>query len=220
MKALVTGTGRCGTQWAANVLALVGVKSTHERVFNERVGAGDEPVLYDWDVDVDCSWMAVAQRSWWVPSLLVVREPAACIRSLYGARFAWGEGDEKFSRVIARTMPWVFEHHNPVDRLLAYYVHWNLNAIARATWVTTFDEFTTNPYWIGVLAKAAGAYDLSVIDAQAAMKTAARNEHVGTQEHEQFFEWAEDANGRLMAAAFNVYNDIKTGFDAELWEWQ
>lgn len=87
---IITGTGRCGTQWLSLAMRTLGYRVGHESVFTP------ESLRVDtWRAKLDrlqcgCSWLAIARLDEIPPDVAViqlVREPLAVIRSLYGIQF-------------------------------------------------------------------------------------------------------------------------------------
>lgn len=83
MKVLVTGTGRCGTGYAAKWLTSRGIVCGHENVFCPL--STDKLFWGHWSADA--SWLAVpwltAQRKSLDLCIHLVRDPRTCIPSLY-----------------------------------------------------------------------------------------------------------------------------------------
>lgn len=124
---VVTGTGRSGTGYVAEILRHAGVSCGHEAVFTPgTVLRGDVP---DWTgYDAESSWLAL-------PSLgafrmrhggavvLVVRHPVETVRSFLDL----GVFDrvDDYSEAIAKTTPVTMGEEDARSRALAHWVNWN-----------------------------------------------------------------------------------------------
>lgn len=118
---LITGTGRCGTGWAAKVLTSAGLPCGHE----EAVRLGDDGLrLARSGKRAEASWLAVGHFDHPLladaKAIHLVREPLACIRSLasvlYGRDSAWSR--YALDR-LGRDDP------DPLSRACKHYVRWN-----------------------------------------------------------------------------------------------
>jgi hypothetical protein len=144
---VITGCGRSGTKYTAEVLKACGVACGHEEIFNKttRVEIDDRGTTRFSshanfsNLDGEVSWMAVP----WIDRLAGVlvlhqtREPLACVRSLV-ARGIFDEHpvDPDYARIVKRTTPRVFDYATPEERALDYWCQWNTiaGAHARYTW--------------------------------------------------------------------------------------
>lgn len=131
LKYIVTGTGRCGTLFMANLLTSMGHPCTHEAVFttegwehawnvingfkpaiNSRISRGDNLSDYEMDSVAESSYMAapfLARMS--VKVIHVVRSPLKVISSLVGDGF----------RQFSESWPTDFEddpHHFDYERFI------------------------------------------------------------------------------------------------------
>lgn len=63
MRILVTGCGRSGTQYTHRLLSLLGLRSSHEKVYNHDLDVFSPPlerINERWNMlDAECSWLAV-----------------------------------------------------------------------------------------------------------------------------------------------------------------
>lgn len=63
MRILVTGCGRSGTQFTHRLLSGLGLRSSHEKIYNHDLDIGDPPlerINERWNmIDVECSWLAM-----------------------------------------------------------------------------------------------------------------------------------------------------------------
>lgn len=85
---IITGTGRCGTNYFARVLTEVGIPCTHEGYFTPE---GPSPVAMP---RADSSWLAAPYLGSYPEAKLImaVRSPQAVVRSLMGVGFFEIEG--------------------------------------------------------------------------------------------------------------------------------
>lgn len=139
MRFVVTGSGRCGTKYTAQVLTAAGVKCGHEKVFD--FDTGDQP---DWrGYRADSSWMALP----WLdridePVVLMVRHPMEVVRSLVQVGFySHHDADNPCHAVARREFPDLYEYSNPADRALAMWLHWNSSALRYAELVFRIETF-------------------------------------------------------------------------------
>ncbi len=99
---VITGTGRCGTGYAAEVLSSAGIACGHEEVFGPE--GGMEKARSSDASQGDSSWLAIeyldALRLERVPIINLVRHPVAVVNSLVGMRF-WSEDEHEPHRSIA-----------------------------------------------------------------------------------------------------------------------
>lgn len=122
MRLLVTGTGRCGTQWIATAITAAGVPCTHEVSFTAtRHGDGN------WQAEA--SWPAAPYTP--VPDTHLVhllRHPLAVIRSrAAGGLFADPPARRlrRLARFTYRHAPTIADGTNQVERSALHWVAWN-----------------------------------------------------------------------------------------------
>jgi hypothetical protein len=153
MKLVITGTGRSGTGYCAELLRACGVACGHESVFTPDVALGR--LIVDWaDYEADCSWLAAPGRRW--PAIddahlvLVTRHPAAVVRSWLELSILDRDDDytETIRRHTQRTM-----HGAMADRALRHWVSWNLLAAARADEIVRLEDIDSRHLsgWLRVL---------------------------------------------------------------------
>src|SRR5690606_24597782 len=121
VRLLVTGTGRCGTQWIAAALSAAGVPCTHEQHWTRR-RAGDGR----WSAEA--SWPAAAYTPIISDARVVhlVRHPLPVIRSrlsggLFGDRPPW----PKLAAWVYRQAPQVRDGRTELERAAIHWVAWN-----------------------------------------------------------------------------------------------
>jgi hypothetical protein len=96
---LITGTGRCGTQFMAEWLTRSGVPCGHEAVFSYR-GYTSQP-----DLVADSSWLAVPYLGLVTCRIVhIVRNPLDVVRSFMGTRH-FGPESVLFFLYIAQLSP-------------------------------------------------------------------------------------------------------------------
>lgn len=137
---LVTGTGRCGTGYIAEVLRASGVPCGHEQIFTDEVILDDKPS--DWVMPwiAESSWMAVPRLPLvGVPVVLLVRHPLATIKSLVDLGFF--AADTAYTRVAYSVFPEIRREPTPVDRAAMFWTLWNLRAFFYADYVCRVETF-------------------------------------------------------------------------------
>lgn len=131
---VVTGSGRCGTQYLAALLTRAGVPCGHEQVYR------DGEVLPWGDWQADSSWMAAAMLDQVdVPVVLLVRHPLAVVRS-WVTTWLTDDPDTPYSYALRKSAPEVYNWERPADRALAMWVALNRAALARAELVVRLEE--------------------------------------------------------------------------------
>ena len=123
MRLLVTGTGRCGTQWIAAALTAAGVPCTHEVHWTRRYRG-------DGDWTAEASWPAAAYTP--IADAYVVhlvRHPLAVIRSRL-IRGTFGNpppsrGQGKLARWATRQCPQIATGRTELDRVALHWTYWN-----------------------------------------------------------------------------------------------
>ena len=123
---VVTGTGRSGTGYTAKLLTALGYPCGHEQVFNP--WTKESPNFKS--AAGDSSWLAVP----WLDRLPAgsvilhqVRHPMDVARSHMGIFFFHDqpvEGHEPY-RDFVRSHCSIYDHDDPLDRFIRYWVDWN-----------------------------------------------------------------------------------------------
>lgn len=133
MEMIVTGTGRCGTGYMAQVLTRAGLECTHEEVFTP-----DGPVEHP-HVWAEASWLAVPYLSHHprTPVVLVHRHPLAVISSFVGQHFF--DRPNPHLDFLLRKNP-AIRDLSPVDAAIEHYLFWNKHALNYADVVTDIED--------------------------------------------------------------------------------
>lgn len=128
---VITGTGRCGTTWAANVLQRAGLNIGHQYTIRH------EHVLtyqWDWDADIDgdASYeaMPVCRRLFLQGHsvLMLVREPAAVVQSWLSLGNFGDDMRERWtdlSKVLDTYCPSVLQQETALERAASFWREWN-----------------------------------------------------------------------------------------------
>lgn len=129
LKILITGTGRCGTGYMAQLFHSMGIRTGHERVYT--VGGSIVGVI----PEIECSWLAVPYLGSLHPNVRVihlVREPLATIRSLvdnlFGVKNTWWEFAKKYSPMYQThkgTVSSFTYYDSDLLNAAAFYINWN-----------------------------------------------------------------------------------------------
>jgi hypothetical protein len=129
---VITGTGRCGTQWCARVLKAAGANVTWEHTFDapQMLGAP-----WAWGEAIgEVSFRAVPRlpelRAEGTLVVVVIREPLACARSWL--RIGQFQNARGISVSLRYLCPWVLAQPTPAARAVAYWVAWNRAALPNA----------------------------------------------------------------------------------------
>lgn len=118
---MVTGSGRCGTRYLADLLTAAGVPCGHELVWNERgVPAWPKRLV------ADSSWMAATQLGRIdLPVVLLVRHPLAVVRSWVEIGFFTVDESNPTHGPLRAFAPRAYEYERPHDRALAMWLALN-----------------------------------------------------------------------------------------------
>jgi len=131
MKYIVTGTGRCGTNFLARLLTSAGVPCGRESVFNLSLKKPGK-------LQADSSWMALPYLekdvNRWKSAKIVhlVRNPWDIIRGWlfdFESVFSvWktGKAYRMTNHFLLNNTPGLKEIESPIDRCLHYYLYWNM----------------------------------------------------------------------------------------------
>lgn len=157
MRLIITGTGRCGTAFAARVFTSLGVQTTHEELFRPSTITAAGNAKKEW-TDIlrgepwigESSWMAMKAlgrlRSEYQDDLVVVhliRNREACIDSLLHRTQAFEHPHlpplNVYSKLLRRWFPEAWEIQIPRDRA-AYLVDERNRLIAPHADVTMYLE--------------------------------------------------------------------------------
>jgi hypothetical protein len=133
-KVVITGTGRCGTQYIVEVLRAAGIPAAHERLFGRMTALSDfhSAGRHNQDgppVTVEASWLALPylqelrDDGWMI--LHQRRSPWDVVRSLIGIGFFHPEAQsahEPYSGFMRRHFRDQWRRRGPVDRAVAFYL--------------------------------------------------------------------------------------------------
>lgn len=133
MEMIITGTGRCGTGYMAEVISKAGLECTHEEVFTPE-GVVEHPHVW-----AEASWMAVPYLSHFArtPVVLVHRHPLAVISSFLGKRTFHRRSP--YRDFLYRQNP-SLRHASPLEAAIDHYLFWNKHALNYADVVTDIDD--------------------------------------------------------------------------------
>lgn len=134
---MVTGSGRCGTQFMAALLSNAGIRCGHERVYTD---AGPAP-WGDWQAD--SSWMAACEDIP-VPVVLLVRHPLAVVRS-WTTKWLGADRRTPGHPRLRSAAPWIFDHEPAHDRALAMWIALTERTLARAELVVRLERLVADP---------------------------------------------------------------------------
>lgn len=137
---VITGTGRSGTGFMAQVVQACRLRCGHEELFTPN-GRVPDPYLRG-----DSSWMAAPALDRFTGYVLhAVRHPLDVINSFVGIGFFDEDVDHGAYREYARQhAPEVFELESPVERAMAFYVAWNRMIEPRAHHRVRIEDVTGN----------------------------------------------------------------------------
>lgn len=149
LKFIVTGTGRCGTVYAAKLLTELGIPCGHESIFNEN-GINKEPKLSycsthsilenkkleSWvdtnQIIADSSYLAVPflQNSEIknIPIIHIIRNPLKVISSFVQSLNYFNNespGNDPWQNVIYNTLPELSGISTQIEKACYFYVNWN-----------------------------------------------------------------------------------------------
>lgn len=132
----VTGSPRSGTKWTAHTLTKVGLWCTHEEPFSGWASDyGDTGAWRDTD-DADSSWLAAphtpALRDAGIPVVGLLRHPELVAQSL--VRVGFFTSGQPYLDYIAAHAPDCFDHENPTDRALRFWMDWTTLVEADVWW--------------------------------------------------------------------------------------
>lgn len=138
MRLVVTGTGRSGTGYCAELLRSCGVVCGHEAVFTPQAATAPDTVSWG-GYEADCSWLAapILDRAADVHVVLVTRHPVAVVRSWLELGIL--DRDDAYTDAIRRHTPRTMRGAM-TDRALRHWVSWNLLAAARADEIVRLED--------------------------------------------------------------------------------
>lgn len=129
-RAVVVGSGRCGTGYVRRLLAAGAVRAGHEQVYGLAQACDRQPPAWD-RFDVDCSWLAVPFLARDRPrAALLVRHPLAVVGSMLRLGvFADGRDTDPYTATYYAFRPEIAEWEQEADRALAAWYAWNTAAL-------------------------------------------------------------------------------------------
>lgn len=131
-RVLVTGTGRCGTEWCAEVLRAAGYHVGHQAVIRHEHVLGRTPIDAD-GFDVEVSYEAAPLSALFTRVVLVHRHPYHVARSWVAlGAFDDHSGYDDLHEVLRRYCPRVLRQSDPMGRALMFWNDWNRLTILNA----------------------------------------------------------------------------------------
>lgn len=124
MRFVVTGCGRSGTGYTANLLTSLGLACGHESVFRPR-DPRQGPVKWPASLAGDSSWLAAPFLTSLPEGTVVlhqVREPVSLIRSFL--RIGFFEKPSGYLQFAEAQLP-ELAHGDPTERCMKYWLYWN-----------------------------------------------------------------------------------------------
>lgn len=142
---IITGTGRCGTKWAATVLRLAGICCGHEQVFRTDDLPSMTPRVWH-RFEGDSSLAAVPFLPEWVDHthrVLLIRHPVDVAASwAHNGAILDGSMPAGLDIYVKDRHPTVFEAANDMDAGLRYWVEWNRQALPHVDTVIRVEDAT------------------------------------------------------------------------------
>jgi hypothetical protein len=127
---LITGTGRCGTGYAARLLSSVGVPCGHEAIF--RLDGLEKAVarVEQFDLAAESSWLAAPWLKLLPDQVRVahlVRHPQHVIDSLLRMQFFDLSIPEyrPYTRFVYAHLPGLSDEPTPLAKAVSFYIRWN-----------------------------------------------------------------------------------------------
>ena len=152
IKVLITGTGRCGTVYFANLLSSIGIPCGHEAIFtpdglDEAINRLENPSLIKFSectsklpkwaesesIVADSSYMSAPFLSQDILSntkiIHLVRHPIKVIRSFVNANYFnnnWPAHTVPYQKFIKDNIPHIYDNNlDNANRAALYYIEWN-----------------------------------------------------------------------------------------------
>ncbi len=131
LKFLITGTGRCGTDYMSELFKSVGIRCGHEAIFNLRFNPKHN--FHSVNLDADSSWLAVPFLNHLILKdaqiVHIFRNPLAIFRNwLYDLDDIFridGKRIGPFGEFIYKHCPGLKEIPSPISRAIHFYFTWN-----------------------------------------------------------------------------------------------
>ena len=138
LSAIVTGTGRCGTGFIAQLLSSAGLPCGHEAIF--RPTSYEQAMRQLWnhpELRADSSWMAAPFLDQGIAEgaviIHLIRHPRQVIESAYGIGSFQSENLAGFSQFNLQYLPSLRQFDNPLDKIGHRYAWWNQMIEDKAT---------------------------------------------------------------------------------------
>jgi hypothetical protein len=127
LRYIITGTGRCGTGYAAHVLASAGIPCGHEAVFNVNGMDEYQERLEQFEgLAADSSWLAAPFLELQTGQVLhLVRHPQHVIDSLMRIRFWTLPEHEPYREFVFKHIPELADIEDLIERTAWLYIRWN-----------------------------------------------------------------------------------------------
>jgi hypothetical protein len=182
---VVTGCPRSGTRYMATLLAALGIRIGHEKVFGIREGLGMRDVRWKkWEGDV--SWLAVPFLP--VDDAVVlhqVRHPLEFVRSVVGFGFLSDErADLPFPEVVRRNAPEVYAPDTEVERGATMWRLWNARAEPHAALTYRLEDLD-----VALLLRLCELVELDVSEEQATKALAAVPTTINQRARDESVSW-------------------------------
>lgn len=132
-RVIVTGTGRCGTEWCAQTLRTYGIPTGHQAVLRHAEVLSEAPI--DWgEYRCEVSYEAAPLVGEFARAgcriVLVHRHPYLVARSWVGlGAFDDDTGYDSLHEVLRRWCPNVLTFTSPIQRALVFWYQWTMLAL-------------------------------------------------------------------------------------------
>lgn len=149
---VVTGTGRCGTKWAATALRTAGILCGHEQVFTtDMLPQAQSPRWGAFEGDSSLAAVPYMLTPGIARRVLLVRHPLGFAGSLLrvGPLLA-GSQPDGLTRYLKARHPHVFDTDRETTAALRYWTVWNRQAADHADVVLRIEEVTVADLLVAV----------------------------------------------------------------------
>ena len=209
---VVTGCGRSGTRFVAELLTASGVRCGHEAA-HSHAARGRWPA----GLVADSSWMAACMLDVvTVPVVLLVRHPLAVVRSWVEIGFFSRDAGNPTHGPLRSAYPEVYRHPEPHDRALAMWVKLTSATLQRAELVLRLEDLAAGPGPLRRLLGWCGGDPGRADQAHAAVGRVNRHE---ASRRATGISWSpawEQHDGALAARAWGLADDLGLGPDEEV----
>jgi hypothetical protein len=212
---LVTGCGRCGTEFMSVLLCRLGISSQHEGVFNPQPHKPHG--VAHWlttDYVAESSWLGAPEIGNLPPRFSVlhlVRNPLDSIRSFVGIKFFSEEELTRntYTQFAKRFCPAAFEPVHEVERALTFWVMWNREVIEEATRAKSLNYERQrieliNPNELSVFLKNALDIDIAPEQIQTAITEVGTS--INHRDRDGDIQWDAIPNGTIKQSAIELVN--------------